>query len=111
MAATTERVEFKCPSGYGNGNFADPATCRRFYQVSCFFSVDTCVCVKDTLNARLCPFLFEWFFSFRFAGFPPILRMEGETHRRTQNSFWFMVRIRIAFFFVRGIACVIWSVN
>lgn len=25
--------EFKCPEGQGNGNFADPATCRRFYQV------------------------------------------------------------------------------
>ncbi|CAK9825020.1 Chitin deacetylase 1 [Anthophora retusa] len=24
--------EFKCPEGQGNGNFADPATCRRFYQ-------------------------------------------------------------------------------
>ncbi|XP_031636611.1 uncharacterized protein LOC116349354 [Contarinia nasturtii] len=32
VSATTERVEFKCPSGYGNGNYADPATCRRFYQ-------------------------------------------------------------------------------
>lgn len=28
--------EFVCPEGtQGNGNFADPATCRRFYQVSC----------------------------------------------------------------------------
>lgn len=34
VSATTERVEFKCPSGYGNGNFADPVTCRRFYQVN-----------------------------------------------------------------------------
>lgn len=25
--------EFLCPEGVGNGNFADPATCRRFYQV------------------------------------------------------------------------------
>lgn len=25
--------EFRCPEGQGNGNFADPATCRRFYQV------------------------------------------------------------------------------
>ncbi|KYN02697.1 hypothetical protein ALC62_06497 [Cyphomyrmex costatus] len=24
--------EFRCPEGQGNGNFADPATCRRFYQ-------------------------------------------------------------------------------
>lgn len=24
--------EFACPSGYGNGNYADPVTCRRFYQ-------------------------------------------------------------------------------
>lgn len=29
--------EFTCPEGQGNGNFADPATCRRFYQVSFFF--------------------------------------------------------------------------
>lgn len=28
-----EREAFKCPVGYGNGNFADPATCRKFYQV------------------------------------------------------------------------------
>lgn len=26
--------EFTCPEGQGNGNFADPATCRRFYQVN-----------------------------------------------------------------------------
>lgn len=26
--------DFVCPEGtQGNGNFADPATCRRFYQV------------------------------------------------------------------------------
>ncbi|KAL1397416.1 hypothetical protein pipiens_002521 [Culex pipiens pipiens] len=31
-AQTKEEKEFKCPEGYGNGNFADPATCRRFYQ-------------------------------------------------------------------------------
>ncbi|CAH2211386.1 jg21353, partial [Pararge aegeria aegeria] len=30
-----EAEEFVCPEGtQGNGNFADPATCRRFYQVS-----------------------------------------------------------------------------
>lgn len=29
-----KREEFACPAGYGNGNFADPVTCRRFYQVS-----------------------------------------------------------------------------
>lgn len=29
----SEREPFKCPEGYGNGNFADPATCRKFYQV------------------------------------------------------------------------------
>jgi len=27
-----KNVEFTCPEGVGNGNFADPATCRRFYQ-------------------------------------------------------------------------------
>lgn len=32
-SAAAEKVEFKCPTDYGNGNFADPATCRRFYQV------------------------------------------------------------------------------
>lgn len=39
VSATTEKVEFKCPSGYGNGNFADPSTCRRFYQVSFLFYI------------------------------------------------------------------------
>lgn len=28
-----DETEFVCPEGQGNGNFADPATCRRFYQV------------------------------------------------------------------------------
>jgi hypothetical protein len=28
-----EKEEFVCPTNVGNGNFADPATCRRFYQV------------------------------------------------------------------------------
>uniref|UniRef100_A0A182T339 Uncharacterized protein n=1 Tax=Anopheles maculatus TaxID=74869 RepID=A0A182T339_9DIPT len=28
-----EEKEFKCPIEQGNGNFADPVTCRRFYQV------------------------------------------------------------------------------
>nr|XP_022914544.1 uncharacterized protein LOC111425024 [Onthophagus taurus] len=27
-----EQKEFECPQGVGNGNFADPQTCRRFYQ-------------------------------------------------------------------------------
>ncbi|KAF4521597.1 hypothetical protein B566_EDAN001317 [Ephemera danica] len=27
-----EEKDFICPEGEGNGNFADPATCRRFYQ-------------------------------------------------------------------------------
>lgn len=31
-----KREEFTCPSGYGNGNYADPVTCRRFYQVCSF---------------------------------------------------------------------------
>nr|CAD7588525.1 unnamed protein product [Timema genevievae] len=28
-----DEKEFECPEGAGNGNFADPVTCRRFYQV------------------------------------------------------------------------------
>lgn len=32
-ATPEKREEFTCPFGYGNGNFADPVTCRRFYQV------------------------------------------------------------------------------
>lgn len=28
-----EKEEFECPPNSGNGNFADPVTCRRFYQV------------------------------------------------------------------------------
>lgn len=32
-----EAEQFVCPEGtQGNGNFADPATCRRFYQVRFF---------------------------------------------------------------------------
>ena len=27
-----DKKEFECPENGGNGNFADPATCRRFYQ-------------------------------------------------------------------------------
>ncbi|XP_037935007.1 chitin deacetylase 1 [Teleopsis dalmanni] len=30
--AQKEKEEFQCPSTIGNGNYADPATCRRFYQ-------------------------------------------------------------------------------
>lgn len=29
-----KEAEFQCPEAVGNGNFADPSTCRRFYQVS-----------------------------------------------------------------------------
>lgn len=35
-APPAPKEEFKCPVGYGNGNFADPVTCRRFYQVISF---------------------------------------------------------------------------
>lgn len=28
-----DKEEFECPTNTGNGNFADPVTCRRFYQV------------------------------------------------------------------------------
>lgn len=28
-----DKEEFECPTNWGNGNFADPVTCRRFYQV------------------------------------------------------------------------------
>lgn len=34
--ATIVREEFLCPTNFGNGNYADPATCRRFYQASTF---------------------------------------------------------------------------
>ncbi|TDG39021.1 hypothetical protein AWZ03_014557, partial [Drosophila navojoa] len=27
-----EKEEFQCPSHIANGNYADPVTCRRFYQ-------------------------------------------------------------------------------
>lgn len=29
----TANEDFICPEGQGNGNFADPASCKRFYQV------------------------------------------------------------------------------
>ena len=32
-----EKEEFECPTNVGNGNFADPVTCRRFYQVCIIF--------------------------------------------------------------------------
>jgi len=38
--------EFRCPEGQGNGNFADPATCRRFYQVIKFFYPDTLISIS-----------------------------------------------------------------
>lgn len=38
-STTAEREEFKCP-GHANGNYADPSTCRRFYQVNLGFLVD-----------------------------------------------------------------------
>uniref|UniRef100_A0A1A9UUL0 Chitin-binding type-2 domain-containing protein n=1 Tax=Glossina austeni TaxID=7395 RepID=A0A1A9UUL0_GLOAU len=28
----TQKEEFQCPSNIANGNYADPVTCRRFYQ-------------------------------------------------------------------------------
>jgi len=34
-----EKEEFECPANAGNGNFADPVTCRRFYQVSKFSAI------------------------------------------------------------------------
>lgn len=36
ICETTEET-FVCPEVGGNGNYADPATCRRFYQVFFFF--------------------------------------------------------------------------
>lgn len=40
--ANAKAEEFVCPAGFGNGNFADPATCRRFYQVylQCSYYMD-----------------------------------------------------------------------
>lgn len=32
ISAQKEKEEFQCPTSVGNGNFADPVTCRRFYQ-------------------------------------------------------------------------------
>lgn len=31
-AQSKDKEEFECPTNDGNGNFADPVTCRRFYQ-------------------------------------------------------------------------------
>lgn len=59
VSATTERVAFKCPEGYGNGNFADPVTCRRFYQVN-YTSIRFrfCLRIKDYLNVFVPIFVF-----------------------------------------------------
>jgi len=37
VTCETAEETFVCPEVGGNGNYADPATCRRFYQVFCFF--------------------------------------------------------------------------
>lgn len=34
-----KKEEFTCPQGVGNGNYADPATCRRFYQVFSYLMI------------------------------------------------------------------------
>jgi len=34
-----EEEEYVCPENSGNGNYADPATCRRFYQVPTYLSI------------------------------------------------------------------------
>lgn len=47
--------EFRCPEGQGNGNFADPATCRRFYQVIAWFTLSS-ACYDS--NSWLSYFLF-----------------------------------------------------
>lgn len=36
-ADAANETPFTCPEVGGNGNYADPATCRRFYQV--FFTI------------------------------------------------------------------------
>lgn len=32
-AQSKDKEDFECPNGVGNGDFADPTQCRRFYQV------------------------------------------------------------------------------
>lgn len=44
--------EFKCPEGQGNGNFADPATCRRFYQVNTLKFNNTTIHVSFNCKVR-----------------------------------------------------------
>lgn len=93
MSATTEKVEFKCPSGYGNGNFADPATCRRFYQVSffrlrlLFALVVKCVCA----HFHLCEFTKRTFF-------PQFSKWKGEGHSDKPKSH-FTLWLAIVLFF------------
>lgn len=45
MLCETDGEPFTCPEVGGNGNYADPATCRRFYQV--FLTFD---CINTFLN-------------------------------------------------------------
>lgn len=40
MKCETAGETFVCPESGGNGNYADPATCRRFYQV--LFDTEVC---------------------------------------------------------------------
>lgn len=76
----SEREPFKCPEGYGNGNFADPATCRKFYQVGFgytyipyhhplhFYIIITplscAVCVGELLLLFFFPFIFTLYSSY-----------------------------------------------
>uniref|UniRef100_A0A1B0FLW3 Chitin-binding type-2 domain-containing protein n=1 Tax=Glossina morsitans morsitans TaxID=37546 RepID=A0A1B0FLW3_GLOMM len=32
LTTSAQKEEFQCPSNIANGNYADPVTCRRFYQ-------------------------------------------------------------------------------
>jgi hypothetical protein len=38
LAQSKDKEEFECPTNVGNGNFADPVTCRRFYQVTSYLN-------------------------------------------------------------------------
>lgn len=80
MSATTEKEIFKCPAGFGNGNFADPSTCRRFYQVSVgclfFFSLslsfysfmynENLICLRSALLCSVCASIWWWSTFFQF---------------------------------------------
>lgn len=86
-----DKEEFECPTNAGNGNFADPVTCRRFYQVSRAFSptsrlrfqfwflltVRRWLSIPESLSIR---FVLRWH--------PKVLHVQGRSSLWTHRDKW-----------------------